>query len=65
MKIQNKVQELINKSRRQVEIPAKINHRDQMILQAYQGGASPAIIGLEFGISRSRVHQIISQYQSK
>ena len=58
-----KVQELINKSRRQVEIPAKINRRDKMILQAYQYGASPAIIGLEFGISRSRVHQIISKYK--
>ena len=65
MKMKNKVQELINKSRRQVEIPANINRRDRMILQAYQGGASPAIIGLDVGISRSRVHQIISQYQSK
>jgi DNA-directed RNA polymerase specialized sigma subunit len=61
--MENKVQELINKSRRQVEIPAKINRRDQMILQAYQYGASPTIIGLEFGISRARVHQIITKYK--
>ena len=60
-----KIQELIKKSRRQVEIPAKINRRDKMILQAYQYGASPTIIGLEFGISRARVHQIITKYQSK
>jgi DNA-directed RNA polymerase specialized sigma subunit len=61
--MQNKVKELINKSRRQVEIPVKANRRDKMILQAYQYGASPSIIGLEFGISRARVHQIITKYQ--
>jgi hypothetical protein len=61
--MQNKVKELINKSRRQVEIPVKATRRDKMILQAYQYGASPSIIGLEFGISRARVHQIITKYQ--
>jgi hypothetical protein len=61
--MQNKVKELINKSRRQVEIPVKATQRDKMILQAYQYGASPLIIGLEFGISRARVHQIITKYQ--
>ena len=61
--MESKVHELINKSKRQVEIPAKASKRDKMILQAYQYGASPTIIGLEFGISRARVHQIITKYK--
>lgn len=57
------IQELIKKSRRPVVIPKNINKRDKFILKAYSQGVSPSVIGLEFGISRSRVHQIITKYQ--
>lgn len=59
----DKLQELLQQSRRPVVIPKGINKRDQFILKAYQQGVSPSVIGLEFGISRSRVHQIITKYQ--
>jgi len=61
----NIVKKLVIESGRHVAIPDDISNRDKIILQAYNNGASPTGIALEFGITRGRVHQIINKYRNR
>jgi hypothetical protein len=50
---------ILKKKIRDINIPATINRRDKIIIEAYNRGANINLLAQEFGLTRQRIYQII------
>jgi len=57
------VEKILQKKIRNINIPATINRRDKIIMEAYNRGANINLLAQEFGLTRQRIYQIISKYK--
>jgi Mor family transcriptional regulator len=57
------VEKILQKKIRNINIPATVNRRDKIIMEAYNRGANINLLAQEFGLTRQRIYQIISKYK--
>jgi Mor family transcriptional regulator len=57
------VEKILQKKIRNINIPATLNRRDKIIMEAYNRGANINLLAQEFGLTRQRIYQIISKYK--
>jgi len=53
------VEKILQKKIRNINIPATVNRRDKIIMEAYNRGANINLLAQEFGLTRQRIYQII------